>query len=78
MTKKGVNNKLKAMRRRRGLTQRQLAVAVDTDQTYISRLECCEDVAARVDTLSRIARVLGCQIEDLVPDQILERPPGES
>jgi transcriptional regulator with XRE-family HTH domain len=66
-------NKLKATRKRKGWTQRQLAIASRTDQTYISTLECDEDVAARVDTLARIARALGCRIDDLVPDGILNR-----
>jgi transcriptional regulator with XRE-family HTH domain len=78
MTEKGVSNKLKEMRLRRGFTQRQLAMAAGTDQTYISTLECRDDVAARVDTLARIAGALDCLIDDLVPDQILNRTGGAS
>jgi transcriptional regulator with XRE-family HTH domain len=73
-----VKNKLKARRESKGWTQRQLAVASGTDQTYISTLECRDDVAARVDTLARIAQALGCRIDDLVPDRILNRTAGAS
>jgi transcriptional regulator with XRE-family HTH domain len=71
-------NKLREVRESRGLTQRQLAIAADTDQTYISTLERRDDVAARVDTLARIAGALGCKIDDLVPDRILKRAAGAS
>ena len=69
-------NKLKTIRESKGWTQRQLAIASGMDQTYISTLERRNDVAARVDTLSRIAGALGCRIDDLVPDQILNQTGG--
>jgi transcriptional regulator with XRE-family HTH domain len=70
MTKKSVKNKIKARREGQGLTQRQLAIAAGIDQTYVSTLECNDDVAPRIDTLARIAAALDCGIEQLVPDRL--------
>ncbi len=54
------------------MSQRELAAATGRDQTYISELER-SDVLPRLDTLADFARVLRCEIEELIPQRIRER-----
>lgn len=48
-----------------GMTQAQLAQEIGCLQKQVSRWE--HGVAPRVQTLMKIAKVLGCSLDDLVP-----------
>ena len=73
-------NKIRAIRLRRGMTQRQVGFAAGLDPSYVSTLECSDAVTPRVDTLMRLAKALRCGIDDLVPERLRRsaRLPGSS
>lgn len=56
---------LRALRRRQGLSQEELAYRADIDRTYVSALER-EVYAATVDILERLARALDVQTWELL------------
>lgn len=60
-----MGEKLKNTRRAIGLTQRQLAVEIGCNAKDISRWEN-EKVEPGVLTVKKIAKILGCRIDDLV------------
>ena len=66
-------NRLKAMRLRRRMTQREVGVAAGLDPSYVSTLECCDSIAPRADTLLRLAQALRCRIDDLLPERMESR-----
>ena len=57
--------KLRDVRRSRGMTQRDLARVTHLAESYISRLEN-GSIAPGIDLVARVARALGVQVEDLV------------
>lgn len=57
--------KIKAMRKKRGLTQKQLAELLEVKQSNISRWESGVYLP-NATTLKKLAEVLNCQIDDLV------------
>jgi len=56
---------LKRLRRRRGLTQQQLAVKAGVSLGYLSRLEV-DMHDPRLSTLKKLARALGVPVATLV------------
>ena len=58
--------KLKSMRRAKGLSQRELAVRVGVDFSYISKLENNRLPPPAPDTIEKICRELGARTEDLM------------
>jgi len=61
-----------AQRRRRGLSQRELAELTGTTQSAIARLES-GGRPPRIDTLQRIANALDCELSvELRPRTVLE------
>ena len=56
-----------AWRKHRGMTQVALAQAAKIDRGYLALIERGAR-SGSVQTLARIARILGCLVEDLVPD----------
>jgi transcriptional regulator with XRE-family HTH domain len=63
--KGGENIKIKAIREKRGLTQKQLADRLGVKQQNISDWERGER-SPSVKNLKKLAEVLNCQIDDLV------------
>lgn len=57
--------KLKKAIDRRGVTQRELAKAIDSGETYVSRM-VNNRINAREDTLKAIAEFLDCTVNDLI------------
>jgi transcriptional regulator with XRE-family HTH domain len=57
-------DKMKDVRSNRGLTQTQLAERIDSNQSYVSKIERGMTVPKRV--AERIAGVLLCDVSDLV------------
>jgi len=57
--------RIKTARKAKGLSQKELASRVGTDQTHISRLESGE-VSASTEVLSNIARELGMTLSQLI------------
>ena len=66
--------KLAEVRRKRGMTQAELAKAVGLAQASISTLESGETKPS-FETLIKLARTLGCSLDDLVD---LEADPSAS
>jgi transcriptional regulator with XRE-family HTH domain len=56
--------KIALLRRQKGITQTQLAESCETTQQQIAKIESGV-VDPRLSTLRRIARSLGCELEDL-------------
>ncbi|MBI1198535.1 MAG: helix-turn-helix domain-containing protein [Phenylobacterium sp.] len=56
---------LRALRRRQGLSQEELAYRADIDRTYVSALERGV-YAATIDILERLARALDVQAWELL------------
>lgn len=59
---------LEAMRKRRGLNQRQLADKSGVPQPMISMIERGVVLNPRVDTMHKLAVALKCTVDDLVAD----------
>lgn len=71
-----IPNRIREIRERRGITQQNLAKALDTDFQGIGKLERGEN-RLRVDQLLPIAKALGCHPGELVPG-ILNLTPAQS
>src|SRR5258708_35185597 len=59
-------DKLRQIRRSRGMTQRALARVAHVTESYISRLENGA-IAPGIDLVARLARALGTQSGELLP-----------
>lgn len=59
--------RLRAVRRSRGMTQARLAELAEVTTGYISRLESGSGGAVGLDLLARLAAALGSAVADLVP-----------
>lgn len=55
---------IKEYREKKGLTQKQLAQLIDTNEAHISRLELGRHLPS-LPRAFKLAEVLGCRIEDL-------------
>ena len=62
---KTVSVNIRKYREKAGLTQQQLADEIDVGYVYISKLEC-NKTGVRLNTLQRIAKVLGISVSQLV------------
>lgn len=58
-------NKLKYQIIKKGVTQRELAKAIGSNEEYISKM-CNHEVNARESTLKKIAKFLQCEISDII------------
>lgn len=58
-----VATQIRVLREQRGLTQAQLAQAIGTKQTAISRMENVNNTARNIGTLLKIAFQLGCRLK---------------
>jgi transcriptional regulator with XRE-family HTH domain len=58
--------KLRQVRRSRGMTQRELARLAHVTESYVSRLENAT-IAPGIDLVARLAGALGCPIGELLP-----------
>ena len=58
--------KLRQIRRSRGMTQRDLARQAHLTESYLSRLESGQ-IAPGIDLVARISRALGISFAELVP-----------
>lgn len=61
-----LNEKIKALRTRRGLTQKELASAIGVSDKTVSKWECGRGGIALKEAL-KIAEALGAHIDDLLP-----------
>lgn len=58
-----IATQMRVLREQRGLTQEELASAVGTKQTAISRIENVDNAARNIGTLAKIACQLGCRLK---------------
>ena len=58
------------LRKQKGMTQKELALAANLTQSVIARLETKKNTP-QLDTLLRVAYALGCNLE-IVPSQQLK------
>lgn len=58
-------NKIKKMREKRGLTQKELAELIKKKQQHISRWETGLHKPT-IEVLKELADILNCQIDDLI------------
>ena len=67
--------RLRRLRIQKGLSMVELAKAAHCSRFIISRMEA-EERGRSADKLPKIARALGCRIDDLFPemDEVLETP----
>ena len=59
---------IREIRKRRNMTQSDLAQLADTTQAAISRYETGEN-ALTLETAARIANALGCKVDDLIKEE---------
>jgi transcriptional regulator with XRE-family HTH domain len=59
-------DRLRELRRSRGMTQAELARRADVSVTHLSELENAE-IAPGIDLVDRLARALGMALADLLP-----------
>lgn len=59
-----VSERLKEMRKSKGLTQKELADKAGVSESYICQIENGKMVS--LNKLDRLAEVLGCKVKDLV------------
>lgn len=59
---------VRRLRRRRGVTQQQLAELADLDYKHIQLLEGRRSPYARIDTLQKLARGLGVPMSKLIKE----------
>lgn len=57
---------LKEIRKKRGISQAELARRTGIPQGVISYIECGRTKNPRVDTMQSIAQVLGCTVDELI------------
>jgi transcriptional regulator with XRE-family HTH domain len=62
--------RIKKRREALGLTQEDMSLQLHMSQSAYSRIENKEG-DLRVDTAKEIARILGCNLADLLPDDVL-------
>jgi transcriptional regulator with XRE-family HTH domain len=63
-TKQLLGARIKELRKRRGISQEQLAESVDVDPKFISFIECGRS-APSLETIENIARALNMEIKEL-------------
>ncbi|HHQ4937635.1 MULTISPECIES: helix-turn-helix domain-containing protein [Aeromonas] len=63
---KKFGNKLRAKRTELGITQEQLALMSDIDQSYVGRIER-GTVNITLEKAYRLSEILQCDIRDLLP-----------
>ncbi|WP_040808340.1 helix-turn-helix domain-containing protein [Nocardia concava] len=68
-----LGQRLRSVRKRRGLTQRELAAGSGVSVSFIRKIEQGERDDARIETLRRLAVGLGCPLTALIGDE--PRPP---
>lgn len=61
-----IGDKIKRQRKKLGMNQEKLALNADIDRSYMGRIERGE-VSITVEKLFQIARVLSCELSELVP-----------
>lgn len=62
-------DRLRQVRRSRGMTQRELARIAHLTESYLSRLEGGR-IAPGIDLVARLARALGSPLSELLPSDI--------
>lgn len=67
--------RLRAYRKRLGLTQQQLAEAIGAYQQDISALECGRSTEVKTARLARLAAALGVPMERLLQRERMHEPP---
>ena len=60
--------RLKELREKKALTQRDIGIAIGVEQHTVSQWET-GDRTPRADKLPELARILGCTIDELFEDQ---------
>lgn len=61
-----LGKRVRECREARGWRQRDLAVAMDVDSSYVSMIETDSIANPGIETLEKIARALGCTPNDLL------------
>lgn len=64
-----LGDRLRALRKVRGITQQQLAGAAGLSISALARLEHGEDPNPRLATLQALAKALGVKVADLIGDE---------
>jgi transcriptional regulator with XRE-family HTH domain len=59
--------RLRAARRRLGMSQRQLAARIRRPQSYVSKVETCERRLDVLETLE-LCQALGLSLDDVIPE----------
>jgi DNA-binding XRE family transcriptional regulator len=65
MRRRTLENRIKEVRRAKGITQVELAEKLGCKQSYISKIEH-PDYRPRSSTLKKVAKALRCAVEDLI------------
>ena len=68
-----LGSRIQARRRSKGITQEQMAEALDFSIGFVSQVERGVSKVS-LDSLYKITRYLGCRISDIVDDENTEKP----
>jgi transcriptional regulator with XRE-family HTH domain len=71
-------NKIKSLRREKGMSRPDLAAICEINILTLWRIESISDYRPTFCTISRIAKALGVSISELERDSIKIIPPGSS
>ena len=61
-----IGNKLKDLRKKRGLTQERLAELADIDYKYLQKIEGKNPPNIKIETLEKLAKVFNISLSKLV------------
>ena len=59
---------IRVRRERLGMTQNDLAMKAGVKQSVLSDIENLKTAWPRIDTIAKIAKALGCTVDDLIND----------
>lgn len=69
-----MKNRIRDIRKDRGLTQEELAAKVGISYTHLGRMEVGKRRVS-LEMIEQLARALGCRVQDLLPDVAEIAPP---
>ena len=78
MTETTVGERVAALRRQRGLSQRELAAEMKRSESWVSQVERDIQPVERVGVLRDLAAALGVSVHDLRPEALPEPDPAEA
>jgi transcriptional regulator with XRE-family HTH domain len=74
MFMQSIGDRVRAIRKAKGLTQEQLALLLKRPTSYVTRFESNEFMDPKVGTVKRFAKALGITVSDFLSDDFTIQP----